>query len=66
VSLLIGEECGVENLSNCALAFTQVTFWEEDRAFVGVISSKRMEYSKVLAALSEVKSALTNSISGWR
>lgn len=66
VSLLIGEESGIENLEDCALAFTKILFWEKEKSYIGVLGSKRMEYSKVLAALSEVKSALENSMSGWR
>jgi transcriptional regulator of heat shock response len=66
VSLLIGEESGIENLQDCALAFTKILFWEKEKSYIGVLGSKRMEYSKVLAALSEVKSALENSMSGWR
>jgi len=66
VSLLIGEESGIENLEDCALAFTKILFWEKEKSYIGVLGSKRVEYSKVLAALSEVKSALENSMSGWR
>jgi len=66
VSLLIGEETGIENLANCALAFTRIPFWEKEKAYVGVIGSKRMEYGKVLQSLKEVKNALENSMSGWR
>lgn len=66
VSLLIGEETGIEGLENCALAFTRIPFWEKENAYVGVIGSKRMEYGKVLQSLKEVKNALENSMSGWR
>jgi heat-inducible transcriptional repressor len=66
VSLLIGEESGIENLQECAIAFTRIPFWEKEKSYVGVVGSKRMEYSKVLAALNEVKRALENSMSGWR
>jgi transcriptional regulator of heat shock response len=66
VSLLIGEESGIENLQDCALAFTRIPFWEKEKSYVGVIGSKRMEYSKVLGALREVKNALENSMTGWR
>jgi heat-inducible transcriptional repressor len=66
VSLLIGEESEIENLQDCALAFTRIPFWEKKRSYVGVIGSKRMKYSKVLAALGEVKNALENSMIGWR
>ena len=66
VSLLIGEESGIENLTDCALAFIQIPFWEKEKAYVGIIGSKRMEYSRVLPALNEVKKALENAMSGWR
>ncbi len=66
VSLLIGVESGIDNLANCALAFTKIPFWEKEQSFVGVIGSKRMDYSKVLPALNEIKNALDNSMAGWR
>ncbi|MDD2577886.1 MAG: hypothetical protein PHP96_00670 [Candidatus Dojkabacteria bacterium] len=66
VSLLIGGESGIDNLANCALAFVNVPFWDERKTYVGVIGTKRMEYSKVLSALKEVKSALEKSMLGWR
>ncbi|MFA5633630.1 MAG: hypothetical protein WCY00_02240 [Candidatus Dojkabacteria bacterium] len=66
VSLLIGEECAIDNLGKCALAFINVPFWDQKKTFVGVIGTKRMEYSKVLSALREVKAALEKSMSGWR
>ncbi len=66
VSLLIGEESGVDNLTDCAIAFTKIPFWEKEKSYVGIIGSKRMDYGKVLPALSEVKKALESSMSGWR
>ena len=66
VSLLIGQESGIDNLGNCALAFVNVPFWDQKKTYVGVIGTKRMEYSKVLSALREVKMALEKSMSGWR
>ncbi len=66
VSLLIGEESGIDNLANCAIAFTKIPFWDKEKSYVGIIGSKRMEYSKVLPALNEVRTALENSMSGWR
>jgi len=66
VSLLIGEESGIDNLGNCAIAFIRVPFWDLKASYVGLIGTKRMEYSKVLSALKEVKAALEKSMSGWR
>lgn len=66
VSLLIGEESGVGTLQNCAMAFTKIPFWNKSNSYVGVIGSKRMDYSKVIPALREVKNSLENAMSGWR
>jgi len=66
VSLLIGGESGVGTLQNCAMAFTKIPFWGRETGYVGVLGSKRMDYSKVIPALKEVKSSLESSMSGWR
>ncbi|MHC1716554.1 MAG: hypothetical protein AB9915_01480 [Candidatus Dojkabacteria bacterium] len=66
VSLLIGKESGINNMSECAIAFIKVPFWEKNQSYVGVIGSKRMDYSRVIPALNEVKSALQTSTAGWR
>jgi transcriptional regulator of heat shock response len=66
VSLLIGEESGVGTLQDCAMAFTKIPFWNKNNSYVGVIGSKRMDYSKVIPALREVKNSLENAMSGWR
>jgi len=66
VSLLIGGEAGIKELTDCAIAFTNIPFWNENKAYVGVLGSKRMDYSVVIPALNEVKNALKTSMSGWR
>lgn len=66
VSLLIGGESGVGTLQNCAMAFTKIPFWSKSESYVGVIGSKRMDYSKVIPALREIKNSLENAMSGWR
>jgi len=66
VSLLIGGESGVGTLQNCAMAFTKIPFWNKNNSYVGVIGSKRMDYSKVIPALREIKTSLENAMSGWR
>jgi heat-inducible transcriptional repressor len=66
VSLLIGGEAGIKELTDCAIAFTNIPFWNENKAYVGVLGSKRMDYSVVIPALNEVKNALKASMSGWR
>ena len=66
VSLLIGGESGIKELTDCAIAFTKIPFWDEEQAYVGVLGSKRMDYSVVIPALNEVRNALSASMSGWR
>lgn len=66
VSLLIGKESGINNMSECAIAFTKIPFWEKNQAYVGVLGSKRMDYSSVIPALNEVRTALQTSTAGWR
>lgn len=65
VSLLIGEESGVDTLQECSIAFIETPFWETDSAYVGILGSKRMDYSKVVSSLKEVRSALQESMHGW-
>lgn len=66
VSLLIGGESGVGTLQDCAMAFTKIPFWNHENGYIGVIGSKRMDYSRVIPALKEVKTSLESSMSGWR
>ena len=66
VSLLIGSESGINNMAECAIAFTKIPFWERNNCYVGVIGSKRMDYSKVIPALNEVRTSLESSMVGWR
>ena len=65
VSLLIGEETGVEDLQDCSIAFIETPFWETDESYVGVLGSKRMDYKKVVNALEEVRDSLQSSMHGW-
>jgi transcriptional regulator of heat shock response len=65
VSVLIGEESGVKDLEECSIAFIKTPFWESQESFVGVLGSKRMDYSKVVSALNEVRRALQSSMHGW-
>lgn len=65
VSLLIGEESGIKDLEGCTLMFTKLPFWDTNNAHVGLLGSKRMDYSKSVPALREVQNAMKNSMKGW-
>ena len=65
VSLLIGEESGIENLEECSIAFIRTPFWETKESYVGVLGAKRMDYNKVVIALKEIRNSLQSSMHGW-
>lgn len=65
ISLLIGSESGIRDLEDCAIAFTKTSLWDRKVGHMGVIGSKRMNYSRVLPALNAVKESVENSLKGW-
>lgn len=65
VSLLIGEETGVKGLSECSIAFVRTKLPQSNNGYVGILSSKRMDYGKVVPALKEVQDATQESLKGW-
>jgi len=65
VSLIIGEESGIKGMDQCAMAFTQLPFWNTTEAHLGVIGSKRMDYAKCVPSLREVQSSMRSAMSGW-
>ena len=65
VSLLIGEETGVKGLAECSIAFTRIRLPQSNNGYVGILSSKRMDYGKVVPALKEVQEATRESLKGW-
>lgn len=65
VCLIIGEESGVEDFENCSLAFSVMPFWDEENVYYGIIGSRRVDYSKVLSAMRNVKEIVTESLKGW-
>jgi len=65
VSLLIGEETGIKGLNECSIAFTKVKLPQTENGYVGILSSKRMNYRKVIPALKEIQEATKESLKGW-
>lgn len=65
VSLLIGSETGIKDLENCSIAFVKVGLLKNRTGHMGVIGSKRLDYSKVMSILSVVKESIESSIKGW-
>ena len=65
VALLIGEETGVKGLSECSIVFTRIKLPQTEKGYVGILSSKRMDYKKVVPALKEIQEATKESLKGW-
>lgn len=65
VALLIGEETGVKGLDECSIAFTRIKLPQSDNGYVGILSSKRMNYENVVPALKEIQEATKESLKGW-
>jgi transcriptional regulator of heat shock response len=65
VALLIGEETGVKGLNECSIAFTRIKLPQSDNGYVGILSSKRMNYENVVPALKEIQEATKESLKGW-
>ncbi len=65
VALLIGEETGVKGLTECSLAFVKTKLPQAENGYVGILSSKRMDYGKVVPALKEIQDATKESLKGW-
>ncbi|MCC7289703.1 hypothetical protein IT417_00395 [bacterium] len=66
VSLLIGSESGIRDLEGCTIAFTKVTLHQNKPAHMGVIGSRRMNYSEVIPMLKSVRNSVEDSLRGWR
>lgn len=66
VSLLIGEESGIPDLHDCAIAFSKVIMHKNQLGHIGVIGSRRMNYSKVIPLLKTVRESVEDSLRGWR
>lgn len=66
VSLLIGEESGIRDLQDCAIAFTRVSMHHNSLGHMGVIGSRRMDYNKVIPLLKSIRESVETSLRGWR
>ncbi len=51
VSILIGDEMGIESLSHAAMVFAKMNVGKSDNVIISVIGPSRMNYSKVIPAV---------------
>ncbi len=66
VTALIGDELGIEDLSDYALAFTKMNFWDDRIGHLGIIGSRRMDYRTVIPVLDSVRNSVHESLKGWQ
>jgi transcriptional regulator of heat shock response len=52
-------------LSECSIVFTRIKLPQTEKGYVGILSSKRMDYKKVVPALKEIQEATKESLKGW-
>ncbi|GAB4156713.1 MAG: hypothetical protein Fur003_0180 [Candidatus Dojkabacteria bacterium] len=66
VNVLIGNELGVRNLEQCAIVFVKFNFWRGQTGHMGVIGSRRMDYSTIIPALRIIRDSVESSLKGWK
>lgn len=66
VTVLIGEELGIEDLLDFTLAFTKINYWDNRVGHIGVVGSRRMDYRVVIPVLNVVRDSVNESLKGWR
>jgi len=66
IGMLIGEETGLDDLSDCAIVFGRMPFWDREVIYYGVIGSKRLDYARSLSTMRLVRNAVEQSLRGWR
>jgi heat-inducible transcriptional repressor len=64
ISIKIGAEVGIEDLGNCSVVTGVYRFNGKNIGNVGVIGSKRMDYSNAISAVNYVRETLSEIFSG--
>jgi len=65
ISVLIGSESGIKDLEDCSIVFSPVSVWRNQIGHMGVIGTRRMNYSRVIPVISTVKDSIESSLRGW-
>lgn len=66
VKVLIGSELGIKNMQECALVFTKFNFWDNRSGHLGLIGSRRINYSVAIPVVTEVRNSVESSLTGWK
>ena len=65
VNVLIGDDTGIDELSDSAILFTEFSFYGQDRGYLGVIGPSRMRYRVVIPAIQHVAENIEDVVQGW-
>lgn len=63
--ILVGDEIGVEALSNCSVVCSPYNFFRGERGYLAVVGPRRMQYSTVIPAVRSVANFIDEAIRGW-
>jgi transcriptional regulator of heat shock response len=65
LKILIGDDIGIEALSNCGIVCTPYNFFRGGKGYLAAVGPKRMRYSEVIPAVRTVADFIEEAISGW-
>lgn len=66
ISLMIGSETGIEDLDNCAMAYSVIPFWGQGGTYFGVIGSRRVDFGHVIPVMKKIRESVEVALRGWR
>lgn len=65
ICILIGEECEVGGMDECAVVFTSFDYVGNNKGFVGVLGPRRLKYAKVIPVIRYVGGVISEAVKGW-
>ncbi len=65
VCTLVGKECDVNGMGECAVVFSPFKYVGEKDGYIGVIGPRRMNYSKAIPTVRFVRDVIEDSVRGW-
>lgn len=65
VKVLLGEETGIDDFSESAVAFAKLYLHGGNEGYIGVIGPNRMKYRKVIPALKYIAKNVQDVVEGW-
>lgn len=63
---LVGDEIGLDALSECGIVYSPFKFFRGEEGYIGVIGPRRMHYARVIPAVRAISEFIEDAISGWK